>query len=266
MSGWSALAVAAADSRDSFVTAGGIRFVRMRAGCFAMGNALATDPAALPQSPVFTHGGEDERPVHRVRLTCDFYIPETGITAEQFTRLQEAHEDASHFSPFATGVSWEDAEGYAWWLSRQEARTYPAPHLELNAAWILDAAAGRPAGVADAPTERTRELHPDGSLKAEWGMRAEASGRMLLEGLEPHRYPGGAKEYEVSWENGAKRGLESHWDPQGRLVWQWGRRVDDTAVWTQIHTGGTKRLESTGRGNRCEGPAREWDRDGRMLR
>ncbi len=148
-------------------------------------------------------------------------------------------------------------------------RTYPAQHIELNEAWILDPAAGKPAGhpavAADAPEQRTRELHPDGSPKAEWGVRADASGRMLLQGRETHWYPGGAKEYDVAWQDGAKRGVESHWDPQGRLVWQWDHRPDGTAVWTQFRPDGTKRLESTWRGLRCHGPAREWDGNGRLI-
>jgi hypothetical protein len=51
--GFSALAAGAADGPpDSFVTAGGIRFVRIPAGSFTMGKTPATDPTTLRQSPV----------------------------------------------------------------------------------------------------------------------------------------------------------------------------------------------------------------------
>ncbi len=124
---------------DAFVTSNGLRMVRVRAGRFLMGNDRATDAAALKQSPVFTRGGTDERPVHRVTLTYDFYISETEITAEQFAQFQEDHEDASHFSPFATGMSWEDATAYAKWLSAREGREFRLP---TEAEWEYVARAG----------------------------------------------------------------------------------------------------------------------------
>ena len=148
-------------------------------------------------------------------------------------------------------------------------RTYPAQHLELNEAWILDPAAGNPArapGVlADAPAQRTREQHAGGSPKAEWGVRPDASGRMLLHGAETHWYPDGVMEYQVTWLDGTKTGRESYWDRQARLVWQWERRPDGTAVWTQFRPDGSKRHESAWSDNRCHGPAREWDRSGALV-
>jgi formylglycine-generating enzyme required for sulfatase activity len=123
----------------TFVTSNGLRMVLVRAGSFEMGNDQPTDPATLGQSPVFTRGSTDERPVHRVTLTHDFYISETEITAEQFAQFQEDHEDTSHFSPFATGVSWEDATAYAKWLSAREGREFRLP---TEAEWEYVARAG----------------------------------------------------------------------------------------------------------------------------
>lgn len=146
--------------------------------------------------------------------------------------------------------------------------TYPVLHFELNEAWILDPAAREtpmPAVASLAAPQTTRENHPDGSPKAQWGVRADPLGRMRLHGPETHWHPNGRKDYEASWADGRKTGLESHWDEQGRLVWQWEHRADGTSVWTQFRPDGSKRHESTWRGLRCHGVTREWDRAGRLV-
>lgn len=119
------LAAVAAELPETFITSNGIKMVLVRRGSFLMGNDRPTDAATLlQQKAVFTHGGEDERPAHRVNLTYDFYISETEVTAHQFVKFQEDHVDAGHFHGFATGVSWEDASAYARWLTRSEDGTY----------------------------------------------------------------------------------------------------------------------------------------------
>lgn len=144
--------------------------------------------------------------------------------------------------------------------------TYPVLHFELNEAWILDPSAGAspmaPTGLGEART--ARESHPNGRPKAEWSVRLDAAGRPLLHGNETHWYASGQKEYSVTWADGWKRGRESHWDAQGRLIWQWEHRADGTSAWTQFRPDGSKRRESTWRGLRCHGPAREWDAAGRI--
>ena len=102
----------AAEPPASYVNSSGIRMVLIKAGTFMMGNDRPTDPAVLKQSPVFDHGGLDENPVHAVTITHDFYISETEITAAQFAGFHEDHDDTSLFSPYATGISWDDAAGF----------------------------------------------------------------------------------------------------------------------------------------------------------
>ncbi|HEY5552749.1 MAG TPA: SUMF1/EgtB/PvdO family nonheme iron enzyme [Opitutaceae bacterium] len=145
--------------------------------------------------------------------------------------------------------------------------TQPPLHFEMNEAWILDSSAPSTQLAASGAGEvrTTREDHPDGSKKAEWSVRPDASGRMLLHGTETHWYPSGAKEYEVTWADGAKTGVETNWDQSGRVVWTREHRADGTTVWTQFRTNGTKHRESTWRGKRADGPAREWDGTGRLI-
>jgi len=101
--------------------------ILVRAGSFRMGNDLPTNPSTLGQSPVFENGDADEKPVHEVRITYDFYVSETEITAAQFCEFHEHHEDTGMFSPYAAGVSWEDAAEYCRWLSAKEGKSYRLP-------------------------------------------------------------------------------------------------------------------------------------------
>lgn len=135
-----------AELPESFVTNNGVKMILIRAGTFTMGNELATNATALgQQGRVFTHGGEDERPVHRVSLTYDFYISETEVLASQITKYQEDHEDTGLFHPYSTGISWEDAVGFTQWMNRNEDGAYqdevneliPAPARDPNGAQDL---------------------------------------------------------------------------------------------------------------------------------
>ncbi|MEF7614604.1 formylglycine-generating enzyme family protein [Aquincola sp. MAHUQ-54] len=71
----------------------GMRFVRVPAGEFLMGSDEA--PASLARSyPQLEPGRferlDDERPVHRVRITRDFYLGQHELTVDQFRRFVEA--------------------------------------------------------------------------------------------------------------------------------------------------------------------------------
>ncbi len=61
-------------------------------------------------------GYEDERPLHRVRLS-PFYLQEHEVTNEEYRRFKPDHEfpQGEEKHP-AAEVSWEDADAYAKWL------------------------------------------------------------------------------------------------------------------------------------------------------
>ena len=117
----------------------GVKMIRVPAGTFRMGSDLATDPAVLKQPAVLPHGDYDERPVHEVRISYDFWMSETEITSAQFARFRYDHQDWGVRAPYATGVSWDDAVAFCEWLSRKEGRPYRLP---TEAEWEYACRAG----------------------------------------------------------------------------------------------------------------------------
>ncbi|MCX6620401.1 MAG: formylglycine-generating enzyme family protein, partial [Acidobacteria bacterium] len=156
-------------ARKEFVNSLGMKMIRISGGSFMMGNDLATDPAALKQHRLFPAGDYDERPVHPVTLTYDFYLAETEVTARQFLTYRADTENSGPFAPYLTGVSWDDAVGFCAWLSRKEKRNYRLP---TEAEWEYAARAG------------SRTLFSSGALPPEpetphaWGIRNLHTGAM----------------------------------------------------------------------------------------
>lgn len=136
---WLARPSLRASEPASFINSLGIKMVRIRAGEFGMGSEAATPPERLGQDPVLPSGDYDEKPVHKVRITYDFYVSETEVTAQQFARFRFDHQDLGSASPYATGVSWEDAVAFCAWLSRVEGKLYRLP---TEAEWEYACRAG----------------------------------------------------------------------------------------------------------------------------
>src|SRR5207302_9907589 len=118
------LAITQESSPHEFVNSIGIKMIRVPAGHFRMGNDLPTDPKLLQQFKLLRNGDYDERPVHEVRISRDFYVSETEVTAEQFARFRF---DRQADTPYATGVSWEEGVAFCEWLSRKEKKPYRLP-------------------------------------------------------------------------------------------------------------------------------------------
>jgi hypothetical protein len=143
---------------------------------------------------------------------------------------------------------------------------HPPQHFEMNEAWILsDQAVATAVGNGHGPQISSAENHPDGSPRAIWSGRTDASGRYLLNGRQVLYYPDGSKEYEVTWRDGRKEGLETWWKRDGTPVWQREHHGNGVSVWRQFWADGTKQRESTWRGLRCHGPARAWSRSGALV-
>src|SRR3954454_6148660 len=116
----------------------GGKLLRGPAGHFRMGNDQPTDPKIFHQFKLLTNGDYDERPVHEVTISQDFYLSETEITSEQFARFRF---DRQADAPYATGVCWDEAVAFCEWLSRKEKKPYRLP---TEAEWEYAARAAEP--------------------------------------------------------------------------------------------------------------------------
>ena len=138
------LACAGALRGDDVVNSLGINLLRMEPGTFRMGNdqPVAADAGGPPGSP---RGDWDERPVHAVSITRGYAISDTEITVEQYRQFDAGFQPDPKFTPWATGLSWEDATAFCRWLSKKEGVTYRLP---TEAEWEFAARAGMRSHVA----------------------------------------------------------------------------------------------------------------------
>jgi formylglycine-generating enzyme required for sulfatase activity len=201
------LTLSAAPEPNSHVNSLGVKMIRVPAGSFRMGNDQPTDAKALRQLPLLRDGDYDEKPVHEVRISRDFYMSETEITAKQFARFRFDWQDRGAASPFVTGVSWHDAVAFCEWLSRKENKHYRLP---TEAEWEYACRAGT-----------TGHFHS--------GQQAPGSGEANAWGLKNMRT--GAAEWVLDW-----HGLYAPFpqmDPVGPP--QWGRAC---GAWRRHHGAG----------------------------
>jgi formylglycine-generating enzyme required for sulfatase activity len=123
-----AAAERAAADRAALEGPHGIRFVRVRAGTFAMGSAS---------------GDRDEQPVHRVTLTRDYLLQATEVTQGQWRALMG--RNPSYFADCGDNcpvesVSWDDVQTFLQALNRQDpGKGYRLP---TEAEWEYAARAG----------------------------------------------------------------------------------------------------------------------------
>ena len=94
----------------------------------------------------------------------------------------------------------------------------PAVHIELNEAWVME---GGPESAA-----------PPG----------------MISGTEVFRYPGGGKEWEVSYRNGRKTGRETWWRESGRKTWEKVYAADGSWDWKVFDDAGRVTAESVWKG------------------
>lgn len=142
-------------------------------------------------------------------------------------------------------------------------RTYPAREFEMNEAWILsDTDASSPMQATTGENIHQQETYPDGGLKVSWNGRRDTSGRFVLDGPEAWFFPDGKKQYEATWHNGRKAGVETLWDANGRKVWEWSNNPDGESIWTHYWANGRKKSESHWHNHRCTGVAIAWNESG----
>lgn len=117
----------------------GMKMTGIQQGVFNMG--AGHGKFQLGKVTVFSKDAPyyDETPVHQVAVTQPFYISETEVTIEQFRRFKKEYKGADNFSPYAAGISWNDAMAFCNWLSKKEGKTYRLP---TEAEWEYACRAG----------------------------------------------------------------------------------------------------------------------------
>ncbi len=118
-------AVSEAPAAESLLAKAGMKFVKIPAGSFPMGS---------------NNGNDDEKPVHNVSLTKDFYMLATEVTVAQWRQvtgdpLPNARGDALPVEE----VSWEDAQRFIQMLNQKSGQTFRLP---TEAEWEYAARAG----------------------------------------------------------------------------------------------------------------------------
>jgi len=154
--------------------------------------------------------------------------------------------------------------------------TQPCLHYELNEAWICSDAGDVPAETAGGSVKQFSEHYPGGKTSSRWSARICPNGRYLLDGRETDYYPTGAKQHQVTYQNGRKTGVELFWSPDGAKIWSWAHDLKNhRSVWTQFWPNGRKRLQSTWNtwpvardvprnffGLVADGPVKQWNEAG----
>jgi hypothetical protein len=148
----------------------------------------------------------------------------------------------------------------------------PCLHFEFNEAWILsdeptvadDATLMRSTAVQVRDAETFTGKFSDGALHYRWQGGVADDGRFLRHGKTEWFYAGGRPQYQAQFALGRPTGAETFWRPDGKVAWRWDHRADGTAVWTQFWETGARKCESNWRGTVADGPARTWDRNGRL--
>jgi hypothetical protein len=157
--------------------------------------------------------------------------------------------------------------------------TQPCLHYELNEAWIFSDAGDVAAENSGGTVKKFSEEYPNGKLRSKWSVRICPNGRYLLDGMETDFYESGAKQHEVTYENGRKTGEEFFWSPDGKKLWSWQHDLNNnTAVWIQYWPNGRKKIQSTWNtnpqardldrrffGRVANGPSFQWNEKGQLI-
>jgi hypothetical protein len=123
-----ACAISAGDEKQpSFVNSVGIRLIRIEPGSFTIGvdGDIPAEIGSVDEDKI--RGDFDEKPRHKVTITQPFYMAETEVTIHQFRQFKAQYPGYDKFRPYASAITWNDAEAFCQWLSEKEGKPYRLP-------------------------------------------------------------------------------------------------------------------------------------------
>ncbi len=156
------------DLPTAYTNSLGMKLVPIQAGVFRMG----TDSRVSPQLKGPCHlpeGDWDERPAHKVAIQFQFDMGVSEVTEEQYRAFDPGYKNGGTFTPYVTGVSWNDAVAFCQWLSRKESKNYRLP---TEAEWEYACRAG-----TATPFSSGDEL-PLAEVANPWGLKNMHTGPM----------------------------------------------------------------------------------------
>ncbi len=151
---------------EVFTNGCGMKMLPVPAGSFVMGEQHAVTKEM--NGPDWgDHGNHDEIPVHRVTITKPFHMSETEVTAEQFRQFRADYQGPEGFAPYASGVSWAEADAFCTWLSKKEGKPYRLP---TEAEWEYACRAGSDGLFWSGDTLPTDDTNPFGLKRMHTGV------------------------------------------------------------------------------------------------
>ena len=105
----------------------GMKMILVPEGSFLMGELNEISPEIFDIPQYLKNGDWDEKPVHQVTISNSFYISETEVTIAQYKKFRPDYEGVGEYHPYASGVSWNEAQKFCEWLSEKEGKTYRLP-------------------------------------------------------------------------------------------------------------------------------------------
>lgn len=117
--------------------------------------------------------------------------------------------------------------------------------IELNEAWVLDAAAGKSSVATSAgKIARHSEKWQNGKLKATWSTVEAGDGRTLLEGAQTIFDEDGRKQWVSNYHLGNKVGQEIFYRADGSMAWKKLHADDGSWSWFVFDENGKQTAES----------------------
>jgi hypothetical protein len=148
--------------------------------------------------------------------------------------------------------------------------TQPDLHYAFNEAWL-----DSPQMTNKLPPQRSANSIslvrqyilrcPSGKVRAVRRGGIGDNGRYLLHGTQIWFYEEGGLQWKVTYDKGRRIGDETYYLPGEKKLWSYEHSEDGTSTWTHFWPGGKKRLESTWKDFKCEGIAKRWDRQGKLM-